>query len=193
MADYPAPSPPYAGPPFRSSGTGNKPIRRITIHSTVGPTADGSRQGIAAYFRSSRAGGSAHYVVDAGGVLQTAWDSVVCWHAPPNPNSIGIEMCDYPTQTMDRWANDDHKALLERTARLTAELCLAYDVRPWFVSRIGLRAGRSGVTTHNEVSQAFHQSTHWDPGAWPRRRFMRRVRAIRRELLAETTTRKGSR
>ena len=71
--------------------------------------------------------------------------------------------------------------MFARAARLTAQLCLAYGVRPWFVGRIGLRLGRTGVTTHNEVSQAFGQSSHWDPGAWPRRKFMR---AVRREVKA---------
>ena len=123
-----------------------------------------------------------HNCVDPGEVVQVVYDGVIAWHAPPNANSLGIELCDYPdAKTAARWADPNHQAMFARAARLTAQLCLAYGVRPWFVGRIGLRLGRTGVTTHNEVSQAFGQSSHWDPGAWPRRKFMR---AVRREVKA---------
>lgn len=178
MAKFKAPSPRYLGPAFHTTrGTSNKPIRRIVIHSTVGPTKAGSAEKIATYFKSSRSGGSAHYVVDAGGVVQVVFDSVVAWHAPPNRGSIGIEMCDNPhPSSTARWWEPDHTKMFAHTARLTAELCLAYNVRPWFVTAGRLRLGIKGVTTHAEVSKAWRQSTHWDPGAWPVKAFMREVR-----------------
>lgn len=185
------PAPPYVGPPYRSSQGTNKPIRRIVIHSTVSPCEEGGARRIGAYFRSSSAGGSAHYVIDPGEVVQSAYDSVICWHAPPNQGSLGLEMCDYPGPVPDdeprsarwkaakrswRWVRPNQRRMLRRTARLTAELCLAYGVPPRFLSLNQLRGGASGVTTHASVSKAFGQSTHWDPGFWPRRRFMRLVR-----------------
>lgn len=183
MTKYPAPAPPYLGPPARDSGTNNKPIRRIVIHSTVSPCVEGQARRTAAYFRHPSARGSAHYCVDPGEVIQSAWDSVVCWHAPPNQHSLGIEMCEYPSTNVKRWDDRPHQQLLERTARLTAELCLAYGVptkfrRPW-----QLRLGMGGITTHNFVSKAWGQSTHWDPGAWPRRKFMRLVRKNKRNIM----------
>lgn len=66
--------------------------------------------------------------------------------------------------------------MLTRAAELTALLCVAYDVPPWFVDVEDLRRGARGVTTHAAVSRAFGQSAHWDPGAWPRRKFLRMVR-----------------
>jgi hypothetical protein len=66
--------------------------------------------------------------------------------------------------------------MLHVTAQLAAQLCLAYDIPAvWLTPRM-LRAGRKGITSHNNVSRAWRQSTHWDPGFWPRRRFMRMVR-----------------
>lgn len=174
---YPAPSPRYAGPPAHSSGTDNKPIHRIVIHSAVCPCAPGWARKIAAYFRTDAAGGSAHYVVDPTEVVQAAYDSVVCWHAPPNRHSLGVEMCDQPSRLPGRWVRANQKAMLRRTARLVAELCLAYDVPPVYVGRRALKAGKHGVTTHAAVSAAFKLSTHWDPGSWPRRSFMRMVQA----------------
>jgi hypothetical protein len=84
-----------------------------------------------------------------------------------------------------RWRRDNQLAMLRRTARLTAQLCAAYDVPPRFRNASDLRAGRRGVTTHAQVSKAFRQSTHWDPGWWPRYRFMRWVRADYRRFMAE--------
>lgn len=174
---------PYVGPAFRRSSGANKPIRRIVIHSTVSPCVPGQARKTGDYFRSSKARGSAHYAVDPAEAVQTEWDSVVCWHAPPNMGSLGVEMCEMPSQDIKRWRDENHRKLLANTAQLVAELCVLHDVPPWFVGRAQLRLGRRGITTHAEVSKAFGQSTHWDPGAWPRFKFMRAVRARRKAIL----------
>lgn len=191
MPKFTAPSPPYLGPAAHTSKGNNKPIERIVIHSTVSPCVPGGARKIAAYFRSPNAGGSAHYVVDPSEAVQVVYDGVIAWHAPPNAHSLGIEMCDTPGPVLNdkpgtarfkalrrawRWAQPNQRRMLRRTAALTAQLALAYDVPLRFLTSAQLRAGAHGITTHNNVSQAFHQSTHWDPGFWPRRRFMRLVR-----------------
>jgi len=196
----PAPSPIYLGPAAHDSGPGNKPISRIVIHSTVSPCVPGGARAIADYFRSPKANGSAHYVVDPSEVVQVVLDDTIAWHAPPNPHSLGIEMCDYPSSTsLDhwqaagdvqhstrknplRWLEKNHRQMLRRTARLTARLCLAYNVPARFLTADQLLAGEHGITTHANVTQAFHQSTHWDPGLWPKRAFMRQVRSFVDEL-----------
>jgi hypothetical protein len=199
MARIDPPSPVYLGPPARSSAGSNKPIRRVVIHSTVSPCEPGGARNIAAYFRSQSAGGSAHYVVDPEETVQSAYDSVIAWHAPPNSGSLGIEMCDIPGPVPNekpgsarwkalkrswRWARPEQRAMLKRTARLTARLCLAYDVPVQFVGPRELKAGKRGITTHANVSAAFKQSSHWDPGFWPRAWFMRMVRAEAKRLRA---------
>jgi N-acetylmuramoyl-L-alanine amidase CwlA len=179
---HPAPNPRYEGPPSKSSGKGNKPIRRIVIHSTVSPTVEGGARKIAGYFRSREAGGSAHYVIDPGEVVQSAYDDVIAWHAPPNPHTLGLEMCDQPdARTGIRWRGKDHERMLRRTAKLTAELCLANTIPVRFVTAAMMRRDPNvkGITTHAETSKAFGQSTHWDPGKWPRARFVLYVRQYR--------------
>lgn len=175
---FQAPAPEYLGPAFHTTFGNNKPIKRIVIHSTVSPTESGGARDIAAYFRSEKAGGSAHYVVDPYTVVQVVHDNVIAWHAPPNKGSLGVELCDMPDpDSAARWKNAEHRLMFRQGAELVAELCLAYDIPPWFVGPVGLILGRKGVTTHANVSKAFHQSTHWDPGAWPRKAFMQAVRA----------------
>lgn len=166
MPTYPAPTPDYVGPVYRDSGTGNKPIIRIVIHCTVGSDAKGAT-GTAAYFRSSAAKGSAHYITDANLTLQSAYDSVVCWHAPPNPHSLGIEMCcSLSNQGKGHWTQANHIAMMKRTARLTAELCLHYGIPATKLTVAQVRAGQKGICGHIDVSNAFGQSSHWDPGPY---------------------------
>lgn len=171
------PAPPYVGPCDKQTPGDNKPILRIVLHGTVSPTERGGARDIAAYFRSDAAGGSAHYVVDPGEVVQTAYDSVIAWHAPPNQGSLGVELCDPVTGPLSRWDDLEHVQMLKRTARLVAELCLAYRVPVQMVGPLGLKRGIRGICEHSDVSEAFKQSTHWDLGAFPRRRFLRMVQA----------------
>jgi N-acetylmuramoyl-L-alanine amidase CwlA len=184
MTAYPPPSPPYLGPAKYYSEGNNKPIWRIVMHSTVGPTKAGSARGVADYFvHSVVRPSSAHYVVDAGEVVQVVGDSDIAYHAPPNAHSLGVEMCDYPSATSgERWKDKDHQKMFALAVDLVAQLCLAYDVPPYFVGPIRMRLGRQGVTTHAKVSEAWHETDHWDPGVWPRRKFMREVRKRIREI-----------
>jgi len=173
MSKHNPPSPNYLGPAAHTTPGDNKPIHRIVMHSTVSPCAPGEAKKTAAYFRSQASGGSAHYVVDPDEVVQVVYDNVIAWHAPPNQNSLGVEMCDNPSPTdKARWNDDNHQKMIKRAARLVARLCLTYDVPAVFLSVADLKAGKHGITTHHNVSQAFRQSTHWDPGAWPQKDFM---------------------
>lgn len=83
-----------------------------------------------------------------------------------------------------RWLVPNQRAVLRRSAQLAGDLCLAYGIRPVFLNPAQLRAwdkaGRpahlGGITTHANMSTAFHESTHWDPGKWPQALFMERVK-----------------
>lgn len=86
-------------PAAHHSAGSNSPVNRVVIHATcpdVGfPSA--SRKGRAVstanYFASTSSGGSAHYVCDIGETVQCLSESTIGWHAPPNPHSLGIEIC----------------------------------------------------------------------------------------------------
>lgn len=177
------PAPIYAGPPYRSTAGSNRPFKRVVIHCTVGSDGKGA-QGTARYFRSKEAKGSAHYVVDSDEVLQTAYDSVICWHAPPNQGSLGIELCcSLAGKGEGHWDRPDHQAMLRLSAQLTAQLCLAYEIPIARLSPADLLAGKHGICGHVDVSQAWDQSSHWDPGPYfPWAQFMTLVRDAARAL-----------
>lgn len=187
-----APSPPYLGPPAHYSAGNNKPPTRVVIHCTVSPCARGGARDTAAYFRGRSSGGSAHYAVDPGEVVQPAYDSVICWHAPPNPHSLGVEQCDPMKGKGNRWKDADHQAMLKRGAELVAQLCLAYDIPIQRIDATDLKLGRKGICGHDDVSDAFHQSSHWDPGpAFPWEDFMGMVRRAARGLSAKPVPEPG--
>lgn len=186
MTTYAAPAPVYLGPPAHFTPGSNKPIERIVIHCTVSPCVAGGARDTASYFRNTTAKGSAHYAVDPHEVVQAAYDSVNCWHAPPSGGSLGVELCDPMAGTGARWHDDDHLAMLEHAAELVAGLCLAYDVPVRKLDAGDLKLGKRGICGHDDVSDAFKESTHWDPGpAFPWPYFMQRVRHYVRKLSNE--------
>lgn len=198
MTTYPPPNPPViGGHPKRHSGTGNHPITRVVIHSAVMECRPGAARTLADWNRRGTTGGSWHYSTDPREAIQCSFDRYVCHHAPPNDGSAGIEMADWPARRPGesrirrrlrkswRWRTRNHRDMLKITARLTAELCLANDLPLRFVGARGLRRGRKGWTTHAAVSKAWGQSSHWDPGWWPRRRFGRLVRQAAAEIRQE--------
>lgn len=197
------PSPPVVGGiPKNHSGTSNHPVEVVVIHSAVMACKPGAARLLGAWNRDGTTGGSWHYSTDPEETIQCSYDRFVCWAAPPNPKKLHVEMADWPgpvpgdapgtarykaARRSWRWAKTEQRKMLRRTAELTAELCLAYDLPLVFLSVADLQAGKKGITVHANVSLAFHQSVHWDPGFWPRRAFMRMVRAHAQKIRSAQT------
>lgn len=188
---YEAPAPRYIGPPNRHGGPTNKPIRRIVIHATVSACAKDA-DGIARYFKRTTRPASAHYVVDRKRTIQALYDSFVGYHAPPNGHSLGIELCcTLGDQGRGHWQRRDHQRMLRRAARLVAGLCLAYDVPVRHLSPAQARGGGGGIMGHNDVRDAWGQTTHWDPGPhFPWNDFLRMVRKEQRKIQGKGGKRK---
>lgn len=108
---------------------------------------------------------SAHYCVDSDSIVQCVREKDIAYHAPPNLHSIGIEHAGYARQTAAQWVDGYGQAMLRLSAGLMAELLKKYDLPLVFLSPEDLRAGKRGFTTHANVSKAFGQTTHTDPGA----------------------------
>lgn len=138
----------------------------IVVHTMETPQDAGRARKCAQWFAGSTAPrASAHYCVDDKEVVQCVRDKDVAWHAPgANTDGIGIEHAGSARQTASQWGDPYAKAQLEVSAKLTAGLVSKYGIPLVWLSIEDLKANRRGITSHNNVSQAFHQSTHWDPG-----------------------------
>lgn len=179
-----APSPPYVGPAKFHGSDDNKPITRIVIHGTVSACEPGGARATAAYFRDTvTRPSSAHYVVDPDEDVQCVFDSVEAYHAPPNRGSLGIELCDPQTGSGARWHDENHQKMLKRAAKLVARLALAYGVPVVRLSVEDLKAGKHGICGHVDVSNAWHQTDHSDPGdGFPWDQFMTLVEAAAEKI-----------
>lgn len=161
------PSPRYVGPPKWCGSKTNRPIRRIVIHCTAGaePGTTNAALNTVAYSKRTSRASSYHYIADAGRSYQYVWDSWVAYHAPPNSHSIGYELCcSLSNEGRGHWSGDNHRKMLRICAKDVARLCLAYDIPIRKVSASQLRAGAQGICGHNDVRDAWHQTSHWDPG-----------------------------
>lgn len=178
MTTFRAPSPPMIAARWHG-GRQDPRGGLITLHSAVTPCKAGMARAVAHDFATTETKKSAHYAVDPSEVVQSVGDHTIAYHCGHNDRSLAVELCENPSRwNMARWFDKPHRAMRARAVVLVAQLCLAYEIPPYYVDAKGLRAGRSGVTTHNEIRLAFPGvTTHWDPGVWPRYRFMRAVRA----------------
>jgi hypothetical protein len=166
---------------YHSSAGDNLPASRVVIHGTVSATVPGGAVATARYFQSPNSGGSAPYVVDPNEIVQCATDNTICWHAPPNKGSIGVEFCDWVTLAAAqadprwrgksqaefdaRWALPEWDKMLRLGAGLVHTLCVKYGIPITKISVAQLLAGGHGICGHVDVSQAWHQTDHTDPGA----------------------------
>lgn len=169
-----------------TSGDNAKPIR-VVIHATcpgIGypmSSGPGTALGTARYFASGKAHGSAHYICDGGDEQHCVPEGTIAYHAPPNPHSIGIEICaeggDYAkSYTREQWLSAAVWPGVLRAAARTRDLCLRYGLPQIKLNSADLLAGRKGVCGHVDVSRAYGLSTHSDPGpAFPWAEFMSAV------------------
>lgn len=159
--------------------TVSRQIDLVVIHTMEAPEKGTTAESVAAYLARPATRASAHYCLDSDSTVRGVYDHNVAWHAPgANHNGLGLEHAGYARQSAADWADPYSRAMLARSARLTARLCARYDIPVVFVDAAGLKAGKRGITTHREVTAAFHQSTHTDPGAhFPMTAYLQAVRA----------------
>lgn len=161
---------------------GRTKVTLIVLHTMEAAEASTTAKRVADWFAGASAPrASAHYCVDDVSIIQCVKDEDVAWHAPgANRVGLGIEHAGYARQTPAEWGDPFSVRMLELSARLTASLCAKWGIPVEFCKAEQLRQGSAGITTHYEVSQAFKESDHWDPGPnFPMAQYLDLVRAAR--------------
>ena len=136
----------------------------IVIHDMEMAEKGTTAESCAQFFHTSDTKASAHFCVDSNSIVQCVREHDIAYHAPPNTHSIGIEHAGYARQDRTEWLDDFGQAMLRLSAGLMAELLVKYNLPAEFLSPDELRAGKRGITTHANVSKAWGQTTHTDPG-----------------------------
>lgn len=150
---------------YTDANRGEGDVRVIVIHDMEYDERSDAAERVANYFANTDRNASAHYCVDNDSIVQCVWDSDVAWAAPGcNHDGIQIELTGYARQSREEWLDEFGKQMLDRAADLTAQLILKFHLNPKHLTNDELRAGHSGVVGHNQVSEVYKKSSHWDPG-----------------------------
>jgi hypothetical protein len=144
---------------------GGRTVDLVVIHTMEAPEKGTTAESVARYFQTTDRDVSSHYCIDNDSIVQCVREEDVAWCAPgANHNGIHLEHAGHAKQTATEWQDAYTQAMLERSARLTADLCTRYRIPVTWLHPTDLLAGKRGITSHNNVSKAFKRSTHWDPG-----------------------------
>jgi len=185
MSKYAAPTPPMIAARWKG---GPQVPKVVVMHCTVSSCIPGAARAIARFFATENNKTSAHYVRDPHETIQSVPDHVVAYHCGHNQDSIGYELCDLQAGPDSRWSDKNHEDMLLGAAKDVAQLCLAYGIPIVRLSVADLKAGKGGICGHVDESNAFHGSTHTDPGpGFPWAHFMGLVRAAANALQAPTS------
>lgn len=185
--------------------------RAIVIHVAVTPETATSAEGVANFFHNQKKSASssssvnnppamtgdpvssAHYAHDSDSTVQCVRDADTAWDAPPNTGypHIGHEHAGSPLQTRAQWLDNYGKAMLRRSAKLTAKQSVEFDIPIRRLSVADIKAKKRGFVAHADICRAFGMCDHlgcpgdnfpWD---WYLER-VKRYRYVYVEYLAKT-------
>jgi len=148
------------------SGQRAMPPTWVVIHTTEGPETSGAARGVAAMFHNPDADKSTQIVVDDKDTIRCAPDTAICAAAGAmgNVHGLHIEIVGRAGQGNTGWADDYSQAALRRAAAVARAWCDTYGIPVRQLSTADVKAMRAGICGHVNISQAFKQSTHTDPG-----------------------------
>lgn len=136
----------------------------IVLHTNQGPE-QGSLEGLLRFCQDTANGASYNLIVDAQGRIgRCNDDNYQPWAAGTTGNRIGLHVCalGYAEQSRAEWL--DPPGLLDGLARVLAYWSQSYGIPLVKIGAAELRAGQRGVCGHVDISAAWHEVDHTDPG-----------------------------
>lgn len=168
-------------PNFSNSGSYDRKSKWVVLHTMeTGENSSIAENIGAGWFTNPNAQASAHYCVDDNSIVQCVNEGDYAWASGPtgNVNGIQIEMAGRAAQSRADWLDDYSRAMLERTAALTADICKRHGIPVRVLSDEQVARGEAGITTHAALARVFRETDHSDPGPYfPWDFFMERVQA----------------
>lgn len=145
-------------------------VQLVVIHTTEGSAHTWSAEDGAAYDARRTDGTSTHYFHDADSTIQCVETRDQAHTAKGQGNRRGIhhELCTKVSKAV--WSDVYHRAMLLRAAKQAARDCRKWGIPAVKLSASQVAAGVKGVCGHVDISNAFGQSDHTDPGKnfpWP--------------------------
>lgn len=151
---------------YRHYTKGKRQVIWCCIHDAEYPEVEGGARGVARYFQQPDKPSSAHICVDDKEIIQSVMDNDVAYAAGPKGNTYGvhIEVIGYAKQSKEDWLDWYSVAALAFASDATAQYCLKYSLPPVRLTPAQIQAGNKGVCGHVDITNAFGESDHQDPG-----------------------------
>lgn len=147
---------------------GDGKIHGVVVHSMEAPEKGTTAESVARYFANGSGGkpSSADICFDSNSQVECVKPQDEAYHAPPASRwTRGYEHAGYARQTAADWHDPYSWAMLQRSGTTLGNESRLYKFPLVYLNVAALKDGHfDGVTTHNDVSKAFKQSSHWDPG-----------------------------
>lgn len=149
----------------RSDTARPMPPKWIVIHDTESPETTGRARSVAQMFQPEAADKSAHVVVDNKDIIRCVPDQYQAYAAlGGNVQGLHIEIVGTAAQGAKGWADDYSQAALRNAAAVAATWADVYGIPVRKLSSADVKAGKRGICGHINITEAFKQSTHTDPG-----------------------------
>lgn len=152
-----------------------RPKQLIVLHSMEADDKPDTAEAVGRFFAGLPATGkaSAHVGVDSDSDVRYVSDNDVAYGAPgANHNGLHLEQTGYARYNAGDWHQDRMVRMLSRAADQCRAWVMQYDIPLRYVDASilskhdpqNLPREAWGITTHNEVSKAWHETNHSDPG-----------------------------
>jgi hypothetical protein len=153
-----------ASPSGSHGGKFARKPRIIVIHSVESEDVDGLVWSLATgWLQHEKV--SVHGIAGPDEAIRMVPIDTIAWHCGNgNSISLGLEHTGRAAWTFDRWTEPHAFKALRNGARVVAEWSKALGIPLVWLSPDEVKAGKSGLASHDTMSKALGGSTHWDPG-----------------------------
>jgi N-acetyl-anhydromuramyl-L-alanine amidase AmpD len=141
----------------------------IVVHDMEAGEDSGRAESTARYFANPGDGRnvSSHYCVDDDSVIQCVRLKDTAWtvgNTPGNQRGINWELSGFARQTRAEWLDAFGINMFKQMAPIVQADAREYGIPLKKLTIAELRAFKPGVTSHNDLREAFNVTTHTDPG-----------------------------
>ena len=146
--------------------TRDRSLRLIVMHTMESPEAGDTAESVANWFAGPTSPvASAHACIDNDSVVLCLPPTATAFAAPGcNADGYQIELAGRAGQGAAGWADAYSQAELQLAAAHARSIAQANGIPLRHLSNAELAAGQSGFIGHDQASQVYGGSDHWDPG-----------------------------
>lgn len=139
--------------------------RLLGVHTSEGRWREMSADNLAMYQLRPEADGSYHIIIDATGrTVRSNDDEFIPWAAGWTGNRIALHVCLVGTSsfTRDEWLG--RRAQLDALRRWVDHCSDQYGIPRRRLVGSAIKTPARGLCGHADISAAYGESDHWDPG-----------------------------